>query len=247
MPSKKAADAPIQIKQISMGEITVRLVGTAGLFSNRMSAKVKAGLLVGSRRKTTAEKAEIKHHPVEEYRATMLVDRNAHPESAVLLPATAFKSAMATAALVVEGVNKTDVQRLVYLPDEYVPVFGIPQLRMDVTRSADMNRTPDIRTRAYFPQWGTEIVIRHATSRLPRAAIVNLLHNAGIVCGVGDFRQEKGRGSYGTFRLLDGDEQFPAGLLDKEAQLAAIADPELANEETVALMEHYDAAVAARS
>ena len=60
---------------------------------------------------------------------------------------------MATAALETAGVNKTSVNRLVSLPQDKINIWGKPYLKIDVVRSADMNRTPDIRTRAFLPNW----------------------------------------------------------------------------------------------
>ena len=36
--------------------------------------------------------------------------------------------------------------------------------------------------------------------------MINLLANAGSVCGIGDFRQEKGRGNFGRFRIVNADD-----------------------------------------
>ena len=154
----------------------------------------------------------------------------------------AIKSAMSTAALAVPGIQKTQVQRLVFMPTEYVPLFGIPKLRMDITRSADINRTPDVRTRAYFEEWATELEIHYSAPALSGQSIITLLHNAGIMCGIGDNRQEKGKGSYGTFRVLSGDEELPAHLLDGDAQWDAIQSPAPANSETTELLDQIDTA-----
>ena len=130
----------------------------------------------------------------------------------IVFPAMALKSAMATAALVVAGIRKTDVQRLVYIPSEFVPIYGVPRVRMDIVRSADINKTPDVRTRAYFREWATEIEIEFVRPVLSTTSIMALLYNAGVVCGIGDFRQEKGKGSYGTFAPAP-DNTIPAELL----------------------------------
>ena len=76
---------------------------------------------------------------------------------------------------------------------------------MDVVRSADMNKTPDIRTRAFLPRWGAEIDIAFVISALSVHSIISLLANAGIIVGIGDFRQGKGKGSFGTFAVAGDD------------------------------------------
>ena len=144
----------------------------------------------------------------------------------------AIKSAMGTAALVVPGINKTDVNRLVYLPQDQVPIFGIPELRMDVMKQAGMSRAPDVRTAGVPAQvgYGGGNPLYEARV-LSRTSVLTLLQNAGIVAGIGDSRQEKGKGSFGAFRVASGDEDI-ADLQDLAAQMAAIESPPLANKET---------------
>ena len=147
---------------------------------------------------------------------------------------------MATAALVVAGIRKTDVQRMIYIPEDRIPIFGVPELRSDVVRSADINKTPDIRSRAYFPRWATAVTIEWAKPFLSEQAVTNLLHNAGRVCGIGDWRQEKGMGSYGTFTVEKiGDLPDDKSLLDKQAQWHAITNPVSANAETTDLLAEF--------
>ena len=43
-----------------------------------------------------------------------------------------------------------------------MPIIGTPVLRMDITRSSDIGRTPDVRTRAYFPEWSVVIRVLYA-------------------------------------------------------------------------------------
>ena len=241
MPVKKKAAAALAIPRLEMGSTTVWLEGRTGLICHRMGAKAKRQLLLGGRKKTAAEKLKLKHHPEEEYRDSMHIVAGAFADTDVVFPASAVKSAMATAALVVEGIKSTDVKRLVYVPEEWIPVYGVPQLRMDVTRSADIGKTPDIRTRAYFPEWTTCVTIEFAKPALSEKAIVALLANAGIMCGIGDFRQEKGKGNFGTW-VIGSDGGKPAYAL--EDQRDAIKDPRAANEETRRLYEEYHLAIA---
>ena len=237
-----------------MGATKAILVGRTGLYCHRMSAKAKRLLMIGGRKKTAAERLEIKHDPRVEFMDSMYVQEGFHAHSHIMFPSMAIKSAMGTAALAVPGIRKTDVQRLVFLPHEFVPVFGIPKLRMDITRSSDMNRTPDVRTRAYFAEWAVEVDIQYATPALSKKAIGTLLTNAGLMCGIGDNRQEKGKGSFGTFnavKLMDPAftvtaDDIDADLLDGAAQLAAIKEPQPANRETEELLREFDGEVESR-
>ena len=239
----KQQDA-IVIQTVESQKVTIQIVGKSGLYCHRMSAKAKNQLMLGGRKKSAAERVELKHDPLAEFIDSMHVRPGMFEGTDIVFPAMALKSAMATAALVVAGIRKTDVQRLVYIRDEFVPVYGVPRVRMDITRSADINKTPDVRTRAYFSKWATQITVEFIRPVLSYTAIMALLYNAGVVCGIGDFRQEKGKGSYGTFEPTT---SIPAALMDHAAQRVALADPEPDNEETRELIEVYQDAAAARA
>lgn len=236
----------ISIQPLRQGTIKLRMIGTTPLFFNRMSSKAKNQLLVGGGKKTSAEKKAIKHNPLEEFRASVDVMRSG--PTALGVPVIAIKSAMATAAIETAGLTKTSAQRLIFMPHEFSPVWGVPQLRMDVVRSADINKTPDVRTRAFLPKWAAEVEIKFVMPQFDPGSIISLLCNAGMLIGIGDFRQEKGKGSYGSFRVVsDGvqdaewDEIVATG--GRDAQLNALETPTLADENTVELMDHFFAEV----
>ena len=241
MSAKK--DATIHVPLLEMDQDEFILVGNSGLFSHRMGQKAKQQLLLGGRKKTAAEKMNLKHHPEVEFRDSMHLFKDFSEHTQVVFPATAVKSAMATAALVVEGITSADVKRLVYIPDEWIPIYGVPKLRMDITRSSDINRTPDVRTRAFFPEWATKITIKYAKPRLNLKSVAALVANAGIMCGIGDYRQEKGKGAFGTWKILSGNQPIPKHLLDLDAQTEAITNPIPSDEETERLLEEYYIAV----
>lgn len=217
----------LHIDALKQGRVKMRIIGSTPMFFNAMSVKAKRSLLLGGGKKTAAEKKEIKHDPESEYRDS--VYKTQFGPTLLAFPAPGIKNAMATAALVTDGVKKTDVQRLIFLPQEKVSIWGRPYLRMDVVRSADMNRTPDVRTRAFLPRWCAEVDFAFVTPTLSVHAIASLLSNAGVVSGIGDFRQEKGKGSYGTFRLVsDEDEELWNELTKDEArdcQMEALENP----------------------
>lgn len=232
--AKSNEPTTLHIDALKQGRVKMRIIGSTPMFFNAMSVKAKRSLLLGGGKKTAAEKKEIKHDPETEYRDS--VYKTQFGPTLLAFPAPGIKNAMATAALVTDGVKKTDVQRLIFLPQEKVSIWGMPYLRMDVVRSADMNRTPDVRTRAFLPRWCAEVDFAFVTPTLSVHAIASLLSNAGVVSGIGDFRQEKGKGSYGTFRIVtDEDEALWAELTSTEAretQQIALDNPEAYDDET---------------
>ena len=252
MATKKSDAKSVEINVTLLRRATAkfRIIGTTPLFQNRMANKVKQGLLVGTKKKTKAERAGIKHDPLQEFRdsAELLSDG----PTALGIRVTAVKAAMCTAALETAGLTKTGAQRLLFMPGDLTPLYGTPQLRMDVVRSADINKTPDVRSRAYLPRWGAEIEIQYIIPQLSAQSVLSLLFNAGVLVGVGDFRQEKGKGAFGSFRVInDSDDdaewnELVANHARKE-QEAALLDPDYANRDTADLMEFYGEEVSRRA
>jgi hypothetical protein len=240
----------ITIPPLKRATARLRIVGTTGLFQNRMSEKMRQYFLAGGGKKTKAEKVGIKHDPLAEYRNSAEVIPTG--PTALGLKVIAVKSAMADAAIETPGVTKTAVQRLLFMPGEHAALYGTPQLRLDIVRSADMAKTPDMRSRCFLPKWGAEIDISFITPQLSATSVITLLCNSGILIGVGDFRQQKGKGSYGCFRVLgDGEEDSEWNDLvanhGRDAQVSALATPEYANEETAELMRFYENEVRRRA
>lgn len=240
MAIKKAESGTLHIDPLKQGRVTLRLIGSTPMFFNAMSAKAKRSLLLGGGKKTAAEKRELKHNPEEEFFDSTY--RQATGPTLLCFPGSGPKAAMQTAALRTPGVAKTEVKQLVFMPQLRINIWGKPLLKMDVVRSADMNRTPDIRTRAYLPQWCTEVEVAFTTPQLSVHSIVSLMANAGKVCGLGDFRIEKG-GSYGGFVVTGsedmGDFQSDWDEITQQGrviQQAALDNPEYADEETAELM-----------
>lgn len=248
--AKKEENTEITIQPLKRGTVKLRIIGVTPLFQNRMAEKAKQQLLVGSQKKGKADRAAIKHHPLEEFRnsAEILPDG----PTALGLRVVAVKAAMATAALETPGLTKSSAQRLLFMPGDFVPLYGTPQLRMDVVRSADINRTPDVRTRCFLPKWGAEVTIHFITPQLSVQSVVSLLCNAGILVGIGDFRQEKGKGAFGSFRVLgEGEKDAEWDELVKRhgrsAQKAALDEPEYADRDTEDLMEFFHSEVKRRA
>lgn len=246
----KTQTTEITVQPLKRGSIRLRIVGVTPLFQNRMANKAKQQLLVGGARKTKADRVLIKHDPLQEFRDS--AELTPDGDTALGLRVVAVKAAMATAALETAGLTKTSTQRLLFMPGDLAPLYGTPQLRMDVVRSADINKTPDIRTRAFLPKWGAEIEIHYIVPQMSATSVISLLCNAGVLVGVGDYRQEKGKGAFGSFRVIGPGEDDPewADLVanhGRAAQSGALLNPDYADRDTIDLMEFYTAEVGRRA
>lgn len=226
----------IDIIKIQKPSVILTVRGTTPLIINRMSEKARHELLLPKGRKTAADKASsLKHNPIDEFKASPYIIQDDTAPSLIALTAETFKAAMGTAALDLPGANKSQIGRLVYVEADpshkgLIPIYGEPKLLMSVTRSADINHTPDIRTRVIVPQWAARIRVSFVAPALRQLAIVNLMAAAGVTAGVGDWRPQKGKGSFGQFDVVDAEDQEVARLMSewgRSAQIAAMdaADP----------------------
>jgi hypothetical protein len=248
MATKKVSDDTVQIIEVQTASITVAIVGTTPLILNRLSEKAKHELLMPAPRKTAADKAsKLKHEPLAEFRASP--HTMGEGPTLLAIPATALKGAMRTAALDLPGAKKSQIGRLTYIAGEYIGVYGIPKVFTTTVRSADMNRTPDIRTRCIIPHWCATATITFVKPIMREQAIANLVAAAGITVGVGDFRPEKGAGNYGQFTVVGADDERLLELMrtgGREAQQAAMDEPQAYDEQTEELLAWFDVEVKRR-
>lgn len=239
------ASAEIEIYEITTQEVEVHILGTTPLILNRMSQKAWFELLAPRGRKTTIEKAStMKHNPIKEFRdSPYMLPKHLKAPTALGVMASGFKKALQTAALRTPGVRKAEIGQLVRVPGEYIPVFGLPLVFMAITKSADINHTPDVRTRSILAEWACRININFVTPALRQKSIANLLAAAGFISGIGDWRQEKGSGDYGSFRICspdDPDYQRITKTMGRQAQLEALANPRAYNDETSEMLAWFE-------
>jgi hypothetical protein len=250
MAKKKDDGAGIQVTEIERRIIRFNVVGTTPFVANRMSEKVKMGLLLPKGgRMTQAEKAaNLKHDPRKEFQNSVYMLPSGpytHPQGPTLVavPAAAFKRAIANAALDIPGAKKAQIGRLSWVESQYLPLYGIPELFMAVVRQAGIDRTPDIRTRAIFPRWATSFEMSFIRPLLNETTLANLLGAAGLIVGVGDGRQEKGALNFGQFRFCaDNDEEFMDIVKSsgRDVQEKALETCKCYDEETERLLDWYD-------
>jgi hypothetical protein len=245
MARTAASETTITIHKIKRKTQTFNVVGLRPLICNRMSEKAKGQLLWPSGRMTAADKqSNVKHDPLTEFRASPYTFPSEEAPTLLALMSSAFKGAMMTAALEMPGAKKAQIGRLVYVEGDYSAIYGVPKLLMSVTRSADINRTPDIRTRAIVPLWAARVEITWVEPTLTAETIANLLDAGGTVSGVGDWRPEKGKGNYGQFQVVsDDDAEFREIVAEggRVAQVAAMAAAEPYDAETAEMLDFWHA------
>lgn len=251
MATRKAeTSSEIQVIEVVKGQIDFCILGTSPLIMNRMSQKVWHELLAPKGKKNAAEKASsLKHDPIKEFRdSPYIIENKAAPSLLGILP-TAFKGAMLTAALDMPGTKRTQMGRLLTVDWDMQPVYGVPKVFMSITRSADMNKTPDVRTRAILPEWACRLTVTFNKPILREQSVANLLAAAGMQSGVGDWRQEKGSGSFGAFKLVSNDDKDFLRIvktMGREVQQEALDNPIAYNAETEEMLAWFDVEIKRR-
>lgn len=241
----------IDVVTLRHGEVKFCILGVSPFYCNRVQEKAKRELLMPRGRMTGAQKANnLKHDPVTEFRNSPYLRVGDGP-TRIMMKATAFKGAMASAATdMPTTVARAQINRLCWVVGEWVPIWGVPRLDMDIVRSADMNKTPDIRTRAKLLEWCAEVTLRYTEPMLNPNTVATLMAAAGMIIGVGDFRQEKGKGSNGQFTIVAEDD--PDFLRIKAAggtaeQDDALANPVCSNHDSEELLEWFNQELERRS
>lgn len=240
----------VQAIQVRRETITFVLKGTTPIILNCLARKAQGELLLPSQKKTSGDKrTTLKHDPIEEFRSSP--HKSGDPKSKTLLqmPSTAFKSALRSVAIDIPcGSSKAQLGRLTYVEGEYVGIYGRPELKMDAVRCKDMNRTPDIRTRAVVPDWVALVSITYATPIINKEMIVNLMAHAGWLQGVGDFRPEKGAGNFGSWEIVELSDPDVKRIMKigRKEQSAAMWDPEFYDEHTKELFGWFETEVKRR-
>lgn len=245
-PSKKGDNGTsVDIMTLTTKSLQAHIVGTSPLICNAMSQKVQQDLLLPAKKKNRAEKeGTLKHDPLAEYQRSPYRSKGDDAATRIIFPGGGFKAALAQAALDIPGAKKAEIGRLSYVTERNIPIYGIPQMYMAVVRSADMARTPDVRTRAILDEWAATVTVTFVTPNLTEQAVANLLAAAGIIVGIGDGRPQKGKLNFGQFRLAsEGDPQFRriVGTGGREAQDDALANPTCYDLETEELWSWWQA------
>jgi hypothetical protein len=248
----KATDVSIDVLEIKREKVSYCILGTTPTICARMSEKAGRELLLPRGRKSAAEKASsLKHVPRQEFRdAPYLLNKIGDDSGPTYIAclATQFKNMIASAALDIPGATKSQIGRLMWVEGERLPLWGVPQLHMAITRSADINRTPDVRTRCIVTEWATQITVSYMVPILKEKVVTNLLAAAGLTQGLGDYRPQKGKGTYGQFQLVSPDDpEFQRRMkFGREAQLKMMEKAVPYDDEADRLLAWWDGEVHAR-
>lgn len=241
----------VTITEIKTRGVIFNIVGTTPFYMHRFAFKAWQQLLLPPRKKNRAEReTSLKHDPVEEFRGACYRNRNPKAPALFHIPSGMIHQAIAAAALDMPGATRAAIERLVSVSTLQLDLYGIPYLKVDMVRSSDMNRTPDVRTRPLFPRWAVKgVCLDYKVDPLNDSQLLNLVGAAGVIVGIGDNRPQKG-GPNGKFRLAAANDKELADICAKEgreAQQKAWDNPPEYDEETAELLSWYNAEIASRA
>ena len=239
----KKESGEIVIHTMESGTIEFCVLGTTPYICHRLAQKAWKELIFPGAKKNSADKeGSLKHDPIKEFRDAPYRMADPAAPTVLAIPSSSFKGAMETAALDTPGTKKAQIGRLVKVGWADQALYGVPKVFMAITRSSDINRTPDVRTRALLREWACKVRVTFHKPILREQSITNLLATAGQLSGVGDWRQEKGSGEYGCFKLVSADDpdfKRIVATCGRKAQQDALDNPVAHNDETSEMLAWF--------
>lgn len=220
MATKKES-AVVNLPELKLQHFTLKIVGDSPLISHAWSEKAKL-MMLNKQQKKAATAKEVRR-PMVEFADSLywltpkpdfdgLTDEQVKellaeviPQSKFGFPTLAFKAAALDAgyqqgALVRNAgtgdLAKTTARGAFQVIGEFAIIDGIPTPREDIGRVG--MGTADLRYRAEFKTWSTELEITFNATVITTEQIVNLFRLGGFANGVGDWRPAKD-GRFGTF------------------------------------------------
>lgn len=210
-----------KLSELKIARLPLKIIGTSPLISHAWSEKAKI-MMLNKQQKKANEGQEIRRPHVEFadslYWLTPKPDLDAYtdeeakkildeiiPQSKFGFPTLAFKAAALDAgfqqgALVknagTKDLAKTTARGAIFIEEDFAVIEGTPTMREDIARIG--SGTADLRYRAEFKTWSTELKIQFNASVLSVEQVVNLFRLGGFANGVGDWRPARD-GSFGTF------------------------------------------------
>lgn len=220
IPDGKPARGQIVIPGLKIARVEIEIVGTSSLICHAFPDKVKREMKEKRQKDENTEPKpkgkggggparEVRDFDAEYMASLYPLDgmngRYGHPS-------IAFKRAIVDACRMVSNLDMTMANRIIFVTGPYyskgfncVEIIGKHRKREDMVRLAGMEKPPDVRYRAEFPEWRTKLSIEFNASMISIEGIYNLVQSAGWSIGVGEQRPgaPKKSGDNGRFALAN--------------------------------------------
>lgn len=221
--AKKSEAEIINIGKLDMERMPLRIVGETPLIVHAWSEKAKKEMLAAQMGKKEGKKKETKD-PVQDFLCTaywltpMPTDnsfetfqKTVEDGARFMFPVTALKNASVAAPYRMGWTkDKVSMRGAMWLwdanPKGDVPIEmmeihydGMPEMREDMVRLN--GQTADLRYRMQYAKWHMDVILEYNKSgKYSLEALINIINAGGIVCGLGEWRNEKG-GLFGRYHV----------------------------------------------
>ena len=199
---EKSKPQIIELKELDIQHIDVKIVGKMGLIMNKWSQKAITQMQ-DKHAKAAKSKVREAREPEKEFHDATYI----RGDGSYGFPAVAFKDAAVTACTSLKGyLTQTQARQAFHVEspdgDALVRIDGdAPVMRTDSV-TVGMGAA-DLRYRPEFKNWSAVLRIRYNAGVLSASQIVNLINLAGFAVGVGEWRPER-NGINGTFEVARG-------------------------------------------
>ena len=210
MATKVVQNQAVQIKAPNFHTIEVDIEGTAPFMQARFSQK--AMLQMADKMKAGSTAAGKKVRSARDFDEDFEQAKHVSEQGWVGIPASAFRSACIRVCSLV-GYKMTQAKMSIFFEADGIDrVDGIPLVKLisDVEPEKSMMATrnatgvADLRCRPLWRKWGASLRVKFDADQFTAQDVINLVHRAGIQCGVGEgrpFSKDSNGLGYGTFTI----------------------------------------------
>lgn len=201
----------IELKNVVVKSMQITIVGDSPLLMRRFSEKAKQQLLDIQTKKAKSTK-EIRNPwadmidglnwltPMPESKTEEGFNEAVANGAKFGFPAVGLKqSAISAAYRAGLSKNKVELQGLFHIPDEFIVIEGVPEMREDYVKIPKTG-SADLAFRGEFKQWKSTFTINYIDGIYSIEQIINFINLGGFTVGIGEWRPEKG-GSFGRFHV----------------------------------------------
>ena len=209
----------INLPEIKLEQHKLYLIGTAPLIVHAFPEKARKEML--DKQMKIAKGGRDARNPMAEYEAS----RYRLPDGRDGFPAVGFKASAVTACTSLSDITKVAARQAFrvlglsmrangviensFVRTALVPLIAHePLIREDVARLSGMGRTPEMRYRPEYENWGVELDIVLNPQVVSIGQLGSMFQAAGHGVGIGDYRPERD-GDAGTFEMV-GQAEFKA-------------------------------------
>lgn len=188
-----ASSLKIELPDLDVRTIKVKIVGDSSLIVHKWSEKAKRLMLDKQTGKASAGREH--KDPQQDFQESLYQ----MPDGGFGVPSLAFKNAAVTACTSLgKSITKVAARQSFHVLGPLVRINGTPTMRDDMVRVG--MGTADIRFRGEFKEWSCELTIRYNARVLSAEQIVNLMNTAGFAVGICEWRPEC-NGESGMFHV----------------------------------------------